>query len=646
MWSKKLTTVLVSLVALVAAAAGAARAQTGPELTEEFHQTYPLAADGRVSLSNVQGRVRVLAWDRNEVKVDAVKRAYKPERLREAEIRVSTGAGYIEIETEYPSYSFNRDSNWTREDQAASVEYTLTVPRAARLDNVSTVSGGLELDGLAGEIEASSVSGRVVARGLTGRVRLSVVSGRLEASFDRLSEANPISLSSVSGVLVVTLPSDANAQLRAGTVNGAITNDFGLPVRRGEHVGRDLAGRLGSGGARISLSNVSGPIQIRRAADGRAPSPVTNLLSETRGDGDFEGETDERAVAREALREAREAKAEAARERREAQREAARERAEALREAQRETAQERAEAAREIQREAAETAREAQRTAREVERSVRRDLKGVTVYDDSRRQIERESNTMPVNSPPRVRIETFDGPVTIRAWDKSEVMYTAIKRAYDEREMKGVKIHTQALNSRREHNGKTTGTDSEIVIRAEFDKAFARDYVERQGKVVSFSSGASVEFDVYVPRNASVVVTSGDGRLMVEGVRGELTLRTGDGPIDVTEASGKLRADTGDGRIRIEGFEGEADARTGDGGISLAGNFRQLAARTGDGTISLALPDGANAIIETNATSVINDGVAVAEDTTESRVRRWRVGGGGQLFTLRTGDGQIILRRR
>ena len=127
---------------------------------------------------------------------------------------------------------------------------------------------------------------------------------------------------------------------------------------------------------------------------------------------------------------------------------------------------------------------------------------------------------------------------------------------------------------------------------------------------------------------------------------GEVELRTGDGSIDVTGGKGRLRVETGDGRIRVENFDGDADARTGDGRITLDGNFSRLAARTGDGTISLSLPEGANATVETDGESVYNDGVAVAETDAESRVRRWRVGGGGQTLTLRTGDGQIILRRR
>src|SRR5947209_5220340 len=54
---------------------------TGDELREEFHQTYPLTANGRVSLENINGGVHIAVWDQNEVKVDAVKRAYRRERL-------------------------------------------------------------------------------------------------------------------------------------------------------------------------------------------------------------------------------------------------------------------------------------------------------------------------------------------------------------------------------------------------------------------------------------------------------------------------------------------------------------------------------------------------------------------------------------
>ncbi|MCA1619639.1 MAG: DUF4097 domain-containing protein [Acidobacteria bacterium] len=630
---------LFVLAALALTAADASRAQSRPELTEEFHQSYPLAAGGRVSLQNINGAVKVVAWDRSEVKVDAVKRAYTPERLREAQIRVDASAARVRIETEYPESNLTWNSrDGQRHENPATVEYTLTVPRGAAIDEINLINGALTLEGLSGPVEASSVNGRVTASGLTGPVQLSVVNGRLEATLDGLGDGARVSLSAVNGPLVVTLPSDANALLQADTVHGGITNDFNLPVRVGEYVGRELEGRLGRGGANVRLNNVNGPIQIRRANDGRQPSPATNLLSETRRRGDSGADIDVDVNVdidvddiKEAARAARDVARERARDDRERQRE------------QREIQRERERSTRESRLEAAEAERDAARAAREDEATVvikdgvrhvpKGKIDGPVIYDSARASA-RESKSYPITGAPRVRVETFDGAVNVHAWDKPEVMYTAVKRATDDRELQGIKVTAQQ------------GAGGEVTLRAEFDKSFSHVREEKGGRVVSYSSNASAEFDLYVPRNATLFVSTGDGRLRVDGVAGELDLRTGDGPIDVTGARGKLRATTGDGRIRVENFDGDAETRTGDGRITLDGNFRSLSARTGDGTISLTLPEGANATVETNAESVFNDGVAVAESDAESRVRRWRVGTGGQVLTLRTGEGQIILRRR
>ncbi|HST53979.1 MAG TPA: DUF4097 family beta strand repeat-containing protein [Pyrinomonadaceae bacterium] len=650
MLTKRLMLVLFALATLALAASDATRAQSSrPELTEEFHQTYPLTADGRVSLQNINGGVRVSAWDRNEVKIDAVKRAYTQERLQEAKINVDAGPAYVRVETEYPQYNWRDDGE--RHENPASVEYTLSVPRGSRLEDIDLVNGSLTIEGVAGPVHASSVNGRVTASGLAGTVNLSVVNGQLEATLDRLNESGTISLSSVNGPLVVTLPSDSNATVRANTLHGPINNDFKLPVREGEYVGRDLEGRLGQGSARVRLSNVNGSITIRRANDNRPVSPAVNLLSETREE--YGGESDAREAAREAREaqreaqsEARDAAREAERDKRESQtdaeserQDAEREKAEAKQEAEREKAEakadaesERADAEREAEQTAREVQREAERAARDTERATR-DAVRENGYDDSHRQVERESKSFAVAGTPRVRVETFDGAIYVHAWDKPEVSYTATRRAGDEHEMKGIKIQAQ-------------GSGGEVTLRADFDKTFAHIYREQGGRVISFNSNASTEFDVYVPRNATLFVSSGDGRLRIEGVSGEIDLHTGDGSIDVSTGQGRLHAETGDGRIRVDGFDGDAEARTGDGRITLDGNFKTLTARTGDGTISLSVPDGTNATVETDAESVFNDGVAVAESPADSRVRRWRIGGGGQVLKLNTGDGQIILRKR
>ena len=235
----------------------------GDELTEEFHQSYALTATGRVSIPNIYGDVHISAWDRNEVKVDAVKRAYSPQRLSEVTIDVTNSADSVIIKTKYPERNQTFDTR-NRENNSASVEYTLTVPRGARIDGVELVNGSLDIEGVQGEVRASLVNGQVKAGGLGGEVKLSTVNGAQEVNVTALAESKGVTLNSVNGPIVLIVPSGANAQVRASTVHGAITNDFGLTVEEGQYVGRNLTGQIGSGGPRIRLNNVNGSIAIKR----------------------------------------------------------------------------------------------------------------------------------------------------------------------------------------------------------------------------------------------------------------------------------------------------------------------------------------------------------------------------------------------
>ena len=266
--------ILGTLCALLFAVAESHAAENRGQFTEEFHQTYALAAGGRVALDNINGSVHITGWDRNDVKVDAVKYARSKERLDEAKILIDASKDYVSIRTEYPDHNLTfSDDNW---DNPASVEYTLSVPRNARLDGIKLINGSLDVQGIAGEVRASCINGHLKATGLGGPVKLSTINNRLEAQFDRLG-TSPIEVASVNGGVLLTLPSDAKAELEASTVHGGISNDFGLRVRDHRIVGHDLHGELAGGGARIKLSNVNGRIEIHHASDNRALSPVKDL---------------------------------------------------------------------------------------------------------------------------------------------------------------------------------------------------------------------------------------------------------------------------------------------------------------------------------------------------------------------------------
>ena len=172
------------------------------------------------------------------------------------------------------------------------MEYTITVPRQARLDEIKLVNGRLDVQDVAGEVHASCVNGRIQARNLQGVVELETINGELDASVDQLPSSE-LKLSSVNGRLRITLPSDARAELKASTISGNISDDFGLPVIRHQFVGRSLHGQLGGGGTLVKLSNVNGEIEIRHASDNRPLSPAQSLERERGRDSEDEKNDDD-----------------------------------------------------------------------------------------------------------------------------------------------------------------------------------------------------------------------------------------------------------------------------------------------------------------------------------------------------------------
>jgi DUF4097 and DUF4098 domain-containing protein YvlB len=240
--------VLGSVCALFLLALSAHASDHRGSLTEEFHQTYTISADGRVELDNINGSVHISTWDQNAVKVDAVKSADTKERMDEAKIEIDSGKDYVSIRTKYPNH--DNSWNWGSHNNPASVEYTLTVPRTIRLDEIKLINGSLDVTGVSGEVRASCINGRLEAHDLAGRAELSTINGRLDVRFGQLA-GQSVELNSVNGSVELTIPSDSNAEVEASTVSGGINNDFGLHVNHHRFVGHDMRGEIGTA-ARIS----------------------------------------------------------------------------------------------------------------------------------------------------------------------------------------------------------------------------------------------------------------------------------------------------------------------------------------------------------------------------------------------------------
>jgi len=249
---KKLRLPALLLTAACLVAASAARAT----VTENFKQTYPLAADGVVHLENVNGDIDITAWDKAEVSLEAEKRGKTTEDLAKVTLEIESSPAKLSIKTKYAK------TGWFHSNVNASVRYKLMVPAGARLQKIDSVNSDITVTGVHGAVNLDTVNGTITARGLMADARLDSVNGGLHAEFASLDQVHDVKLDSVNGRAELTLPKGASAEISADSVNGRVSVDQSIKLgKAGRH---SLTGGIGAGGGpRIVLDTVNGGIAIR-----------------------------------------------------------------------------------------------------------------------------------------------------------------------------------------------------------------------------------------------------------------------------------------------------------------------------------------------------------------------------------------------
>jgi DUF4097 and DUF4098 domain-containing protein YvlB len=278
----------------------------------------------------------------------------------------------------------------------------------------------------------------------------------------------------------------------------------------------------------------------------------------------------------------------------------------------------------------------------------------------------RETMTFKVSGQPRVVLDTFDGAIELHSWDRPEVEVEIERRAMEQALIDQIKVEAS------EKNGVVT---VKVIgpARAEF-----------RGVTIGMHISPTARLRVAVPRNSNVEATSGDGSIRAEAIEGKLLLSTSDGSVTGTRLGGDIQIRSGDGSIRLDNVTGKLDLETTDGTVVVDGRPAVLKARTGDGsiratiepdtvmadnwelttsdgTVVLTLPGAFNGELDAETSDgvvrtshpLLDDVNAVerrdGEDREERRERRRtlrsKIGDGGKLLRIRTGDGTIRIER-
>lgn len=236
-----------------------------------------------------------------------------------------------------------------------------------------------------------------------------------------------------------------------------------------------------------------------------------------------------------------------------------------------------------------------------------------------------------VTGAPTLNLGTFDGSVEVDTWDRPEVHVTIEKHAFDKEAADRMQV---------------TAEQSGDVITIKVQE-------ERDGHMHMHFGRHGAKLILTVPTKAQIDANTGDGRITVRDVQGDLRVHTGDGSIHLEHVTGAVDATSGDGSIDVEGTIGQLKARSGDGRLRIraegSGPTADWSLSTGDGSVVLEVPDsfGANLDATTGDGRVHVSGLAFSGDT-EGRHRsraRGRIGNGGANITIRSGDGSITVRR-
>lgn len=236
------------------------------------------------------------------------------------------------------------------------------------------------------------------------------------------------------------------------------------------------------------------------------------------------------------------------------------------------------------------------------------------------------SKTYTVEHAPQLRVDSSDADIRLDTWDQNKIEAHVVTERWKIGE-NGIKILERQ-----------TGDAIEIEVR-----------FPHHGFV--FSTGQHrVLIEIHMPREGKVSLRTGDGRISVNHLKGEMDFYTGDGRLEVDDADGNLCAHTGDGSIRVAGRFDSVDVTSGDGRVSLTVRPGSRVAhswdvRTSDGSVSMEIPADLSADLDlhTGDGHITLNLPLTVEGKFNNQDVHGKLNGGGNRLVVHTGDGSITV---
>lgn len=239
--------------------------------------TVPFSDSARprlVKIHTLNGSIRVSGYSGKDLIVESSgahgHRERKPPADAEGMKRIDPPAG-LTIEQENNIVKINPG--------ISGANVTVQVPYETSLELRALNNGVIEVENVAGEIDADNLNGGVTLRNVSGSVVAHSLNGKVSVSLDKVTPNKNMSFSTMNGAIDVTLPKDVKASVKMKTDNGSIYSDFDITLRgsakpaiederssSGKYrvrVDRAMYGAINGGGAEMQFVTFNGNIMIR-----------------------------------------------------------------------------------------------------------------------------------------------------------------------------------------------------------------------------------------------------------------------------------------------------------------------------------------------------------------------------------------------
>ena len=238
---------------------------------ETFQKNINFSGGGYLNLSNSNGDVEIISWDKDEVEIIAYKEVRAEDRdtavklLERLQIEIREGEDEIVVETYYPKGSSGKGFfGWLfgKGGASFSVEYKIKVPKNTDL-NIYTSNGEVRVEEISGRLRLESTNGKIIARDISGLTRCKTTNGSIRVEFDEVREGEEMTFKTTNGSIKLYLPEDYGADdVELRTTNGHINCDFPMAGNSSRKSKKRFRGAISEGNRELSCLTTNGSIHL------------------------------------------------------------------------------------------------------------------------------------------------------------------------------------------------------------------------------------------------------------------------------------------------------------------------------------------------------------------------------------------------